>query len=145
MPWSARAVKLLRRCEGVNSLLGLRYRQSRRRCGKRSRRCEVPKRVPINFDPKLSHRMFVYNVQVGKQVFEGCVRDALDGKTRILVTNQLQFLPQVCFVFRSPACRFFGRKSRRLGEMIIGTGLGRIFVEYVASRVQIAGWDEKRE
>ncbi|CAM9904704.1 unnamed protein product, partial [Hapterophycus canaliculatus] len=35
------------------------------------------------------------DAEVGKQVFEGCVRDALDGKTRILVTNQLQFLPQV--------------------------------------------------
>ena len=36
-----------------------------------------------------------WRVQVGKQVFEGCVRDALRGKTRVLVTNQLQFLPQV--------------------------------------------------
>eukprot|EP00904_Undaria_pinnatifida_P009922 jgi/Undpi1/605/HiC_scaffold_10.g04069.m1 len=35
------------------------------------------------------------DAEVGKQVFEGCVRDALVGKTRILVTNQLQFLPQV--------------------------------------------------
>eukprot|EP00752_Nemacystus_decipiens_P001289 g1282.t1 len=35
------------------------------------------------------------DAEVGKQVFEGCVRDALGGKTRLLVTNQLQFLPQV--------------------------------------------------
>ncbi|CAM9778905.1 unnamed protein product, partial [Ectocarpus fasciculatus] len=35
------------------------------------------------------------DAEVGKQVFEGCVRDSLEGKTRILVTNQLQFLPQV--------------------------------------------------
>ncbi|CAB1113175.1 ABC [Ectocarpus sp. CCAP 1310/34] len=35
------------------------------------------------------------DAEVGKQVFERCVRDSLQGKTRILVTNQLQFLPQV--------------------------------------------------
>lgn len=29
------------------------------------------------------------------QVFNGCIKEALGGKTRVLVTNQLHFLPQV--------------------------------------------------
>eukprot|EP00538_Stauroneis_constricta_P012382 CAMPEP_0119570218 /NCGR_PEP_ID=MMETSP1352-20130426/43504_1 /TAXON_ID=265584 /ORGANISM="Stauroneis constricta, Strain CCMP1120" /LENGTH=1567 /DNA_ID=CAMNT_0007619885 /DNA_START=651 /DNA_END=5354 /DNA_ORIENTATION=- len=32
--------------------------------------------------------------EVGRQVFEDCIVDLMQGKTRLLVTNQLQFLPQ---------------------------------------------------
>lgn len=35
------------------------------------------------------------DAHVGKKIFENCVRKELKGKTRILVTHQLQYLPQV--------------------------------------------------
>lgn len=33
------------------------------------------------------------DVHVGRHMFTACIRDALKGKTRLLVTNQLQYLP----------------------------------------------------
>ncbi|GLJ53349.1 hypothetical protein SUGI_1137540 [Cryptomeria japonica] len=43
------------------------------------------------FDDPLS----ALDAHVGRQVFDGCIKDELRGKTRILVTNQLHFLPHV--------------------------------------------------
>ncbi|KAJ0081449.1 hypothetical protein Patl1_11238 [Pistacia atlantica] len=43
------------------------------------------------FDDPLS----ALDVHVGHQVFNSCIKEELRGKTRILVTNQLHFLPQV--------------------------------------------------
>ncbi|EPS73599.1 hypothetical protein M569_01152, partial [Genlisea aurea] len=43
------------------------------------------------FDDPLS----ALDAHVARQVFNNCVKDALAGKTRVLVTNQLHFLPQV--------------------------------------------------
>jgi ABC-type polar amino acid transport system ATPase subunit len=35
---------------------------------------------------------------VGRAIFENCIKDALNGTTRILVTHQLQYLPFVDYV-----------------------------------------------
>ncbi|EEF35769.1 ABC transporter C family member 12 [Ricinus communis] len=43
------------------------------------------------FDDPLS----ALDAHVGRQVFNSCIKEALRGKTRVLVTNQLHFLPQV--------------------------------------------------
>ncbi|KAJ8627273.1 hypothetical protein MRB53_020580 [Persea americana] len=43
------------------------------------------------FDDPLS----ALDAHVGRQVFEKCIKDELQGRTRVLVTNQLHFLPQV--------------------------------------------------
>lgn len=43
------------------------------------------------FDDPLS----ALDAHVGRQVFDRCIRDKLRGKTRVLVTNQLHFLPNV--------------------------------------------------
>ncbi|KAJ4703004.1 ABC transporter C family member 2-like [Melia azedarach] len=43
------------------------------------------------FDDPLS----ALDAHVGRQVFNSCIKKELHGKTRILVTNQLHFLPQV--------------------------------------------------
>ncbi|XP_065882186.1 ABC transporter C family member 2-like isoform X2 [Euphorbia lathyris] len=43
------------------------------------------------FDDPLS----ALDAHVGRQVFNNCIKEELQGKTRILVTNQLHFLPQV--------------------------------------------------
>ncbi|KAJ4703002.1 ABC transporter C family member 2-like [Melia azedarach] len=43
------------------------------------------------FDDPLS----ALDPHVGRQVFNSCIKEELHGKTRILVTNQLHFLPQV--------------------------------------------------
>ncbi|XP_071921352.1 ABC transporter C family member 12 [Coffea arabica] len=43
------------------------------------------------FDDPLS----ALDAQVGRQVFNKCIKEELQGKTRVLVTNQLHFLPQV--------------------------------------------------
>ncbi|KAH7568509.1 hypothetical protein JRO89_XS06G0008600 [Xanthoceras sorbifolium] len=43
------------------------------------------------FDDPLS----ALDAHVGQQVFNSCIKEELHGKTRILVTNQLHFLPQV--------------------------------------------------
>ncbi|KAH7654349.1 Xenobiotic-transporting ATPase protein [Dioscorea alata] len=43
------------------------------------------------FDDPLS----ALDAHVGRQVFDKCIKDELRGKTRVLVTNQLHFLPNV--------------------------------------------------
>ncbi|XP_030512712.1 ABC transporter C family member 12-like isoform X9 [Rhodamnia argentea] len=43
------------------------------------------------FDDPLS----ALDAHVGQQVFNSCIKEDLQGKTRVLVTNQLHFLPQV--------------------------------------------------
>lgn len=43
------------------------------------------------FDDPLS----ALDANVGRQVFNKCIKEELHGKTRVLVTNQLHFLPQV--------------------------------------------------
>ncbi|CAA0823750.1 ABC transporter C family member 2 [Striga hermonthica] len=43
------------------------------------------------FDDPLS----ALDAHVARQVFNNCIKEALEGKTRVLVTNQLHFLPQV--------------------------------------------------
>ncbi|KAK1281545.1 ABC transporter C family member 2 [Acorus calamus] len=43
------------------------------------------------FDDPLS----ALDAHVGRQVFDKCIKDELQGKTRVLVTNQLHFLPYV--------------------------------------------------
>lgn len=43
------------------------------------------------FDDPLS----ALDAHVGQQVFNSCIKEELRGKTRVLVTNQLHFLPQV--------------------------------------------------
>nr|QVT92271.1 ABC transporter [Salvia miltiorrhiza] len=43
------------------------------------------------FDDPLS----ALDANVARQVFNNCIKEALGGKTRVLVTNQLHFLPQV--------------------------------------------------
>ncbi|GMN54603.1 hypothetical protein TIFTF001_023730 [Ficus carica] len=43
------------------------------------------------FDDPLS----ALDARVGRQVFNNCIKQELEGKTRLLVTNQLHFLPQV--------------------------------------------------
>ncbi|WOG86165.1 hypothetical protein DCAR_0205366 [Daucus carota subsp. sativus] len=43
------------------------------------------------FDDPLS----ALDAHVGQEVFNKCIKDELHGKTRVLVTNQLHFLPQV--------------------------------------------------
>ncbi|XP_024982352.1 ABC transporter C family member 12-like isoform X2 [Cynara cardunculus var. scolymus] len=43
------------------------------------------------FDDPLS----ALDTHVGREVFENCIKEELRGKTRVLVTNQLHFLPQV--------------------------------------------------
>ncbi|KAF7134965.1 hypothetical protein RHSIM_Rhsim08G0148600 [Rhododendron simsii] len=43
------------------------------------------------FDDPLS----ALDARVGRQVFNDCIKEELRGKTRVLVTNQLHFLPQV--------------------------------------------------
>nr|GEX49465.1 ABC transporter C family member 12-like [Tanacetum cinerariifolium] len=43
------------------------------------------------FDDPLS----ALDTHVGREVFEKCIKEELRGKTRVLVTNQLHFLPQV--------------------------------------------------
>ncbi|KAK1277908.1 ABC transporter C family member 2 [Acorus gramineus] len=43
------------------------------------------------FDDPLS----ALDAHVGRQVFDKCIKDELQGKTRVLVTNQLHFLPSV--------------------------------------------------
>nr|GFC83178.1 ABC transporter C family member 2-like [Tanacetum cinerariifolium] len=43
------------------------------------------------FDDPLS----ALDAHVARQVFEKCVKEELNGKTRVLVTNQLHFLSQV--------------------------------------------------
>ncbi|KAI8524585.1 hypothetical protein RHMOL_Rhmol13G0160600 [Rhododendron molle] len=43
------------------------------------------------FDDPLS----ALDAHVGRQVFNDCIKEQLQGKTRVLVTNQLHFLPQV--------------------------------------------------
>ncbi|KAL5716112.1 Canalicular multispecific organic anion transporter 1 [Ranunculus cassubicifolius] len=43
------------------------------------------------FDDPLS----ALDAHVGRQVFDKCIKEELQGKTRVLVTNQLHFLPQV--------------------------------------------------
>ncbi|KAK2632393.1 hypothetical protein EUGRSUZ_L01615 [Eucalyptus grandis] len=43
------------------------------------------------FDDPLS----ALDAHVGRQVFNSCIKEDLRGKTRVLVTNQLHFLPQV--------------------------------------------------
>ncbi|KAK9085883.1 hypothetical protein Sjap_026294 [Stephania japonica] len=43
------------------------------------------------FDDPLS----ALDAHVGRQVFDKCIKEELRGKTRVLVTNQLHFLPQV--------------------------------------------------
>nr|QWN59139.1 ATP-binding cassette C transporter [Rehmannia glutinosa] len=43
------------------------------------------------FDDPLS----ALDAHVARQVFNNCIKEALGGKTRVLVTNQLHFLPQV--------------------------------------------------
>lgn len=43
------------------------------------------------FDDPLS----ALDAHVGRQVFNKCIKEELQGKTRVLVTNQLHFLPQV--------------------------------------------------
>ncbi|KAE9454600.1 hypothetical protein C3L33_13490, partial [Rhododendron williamsianum] len=43
------------------------------------------------FDDPLS----ALDAHVGRQVFSYCIKEELQGKTRVLVTNQLHFLPQV--------------------------------------------------
>ncbi|KAJ6796498.1 ABC transporter C family member 2-like [Iris pallida] len=43
------------------------------------------------FDDPLS----ALDAHVGRQVFDQCIKDKLRGKTRVLVTNQLHFLPNV--------------------------------------------------
>ncbi|KAK6917096.1 ABC transporter-like, ATP-binding domain [Dillenia turbinata] len=43
------------------------------------------------FDDPLS----ALDAHVGRQVFNKCIKEELKGKTRVLVTNQLHFLPQV--------------------------------------------------
>ncbi|XP_073280878.1 ABC transporter C family member 12-like isoform X1 [Primulina huaijiensis] len=43
------------------------------------------------FDDPLS----ALDAHVGRQVFNRCIKEELGGKTRVLVTNQLHFLPQV--------------------------------------------------
>ncbi|XAR72527.1 Xenobiotic-transporting ATPase [Bertholletia excelsa] len=43
------------------------------------------------FDDPLS----ALDAHVGRQVFSSCIKEVLQGKTRVLVTNQLHFLPQV--------------------------------------------------
>ncbi|XP_028090849.1 ABC transporter C family member 2-like isoform X7 [Camellia sinensis] len=43
------------------------------------------------FDDPLS----ALDAHVGRQVFNNCIKGELQGKTRVLVTNQLHFLPQV--------------------------------------------------
>ncbi|XP_052179623.1 ABC transporter C family member 12-like isoform X3 [Diospyros lotus] len=43
------------------------------------------------FDDPLS----ALDAHVGRQVFYNCIKEELQGKTRVLVTNQLHFLPQV--------------------------------------------------
>ncbi|KAM7270310.1 hypothetical protein ACFE04_029524 [Oxalis oulophora] len=47
------------------------------------------------FDDPLS----ALDAHVGKQVFNSCIKEELRGKTRVLVTNQLHFLPQVDRIF----------------------------------------------
>ncbi|KAI3852205.1 hypothetical protein MKX03_012277, partial [Papaver bracteatum] len=43
------------------------------------------------FDDPLS----ALDAHVGRQVFDKCIKEELQGRTRVLVTNQLHFLPQV--------------------------------------------------
>ncbi|CAK7350711.1 unnamed protein product [Dovyalis caffra] len=43
------------------------------------------------FDDPLS----ALDAHVGRKVFDSCIKEELQGKTRVLVTNQLHFLPQV--------------------------------------------------
>nr|QWN59146.1 ATP-binding cassette C transporter [Rehmannia glutinosa] len=43
------------------------------------------------FDDPLS----ALDAHIARQVFNNCIKEALGGKTRVLVTNQLHFLPQV--------------------------------------------------
>ncbi|KAF9620671.1 hypothetical protein IFM89_013971 [Coptis chinensis] len=43
------------------------------------------------FDDPLS----ALDAHVGRQVFDECIKEELQGKTRVLVTNQLHFLPEV--------------------------------------------------
>ncbi|KAI8900330.1 P-loop containing nucleoside triphosphate hydrolase protein [Globomyces pollinis-pini] len=38
------------------------------------------------------------DAHVGRHLFEKCIRTAMNGKTRLLVTHQLHFLPQVDFI-----------------------------------------------
>ncbi|GAV87978.1 ABC_tran domain-containing protein/ABC_membrane domain-containing protein [Cephalotus follicularis] len=47
------------------------------------------------FDDPLS----ALDAHVGRQVFNSCIKEELRGKTRVLVTNQLHFLPQVDRIF----------------------------------------------
>ena len=46
---------------------------------------------------KLKKLLFKLNISLisNLQVFNSCIKDKLQGKTRVLVTNQLHFLPQV--------------------------------------------------
>jgi len=46
---------------------------------------------------KLKKLLFKLNISLisNLQVFNSCIKDELQGKTRVLVTNQLHFLPQV--------------------------------------------------
>ncbi|XP_024518371.1 ABC transporter C family member 2 isoform X2 [Selaginella moellendorffii] len=47
------------------------------------------------FDDPLS----ALDAHVGREVFDKCLRDELRGKTRVLATNQLHFLPHVDYIF----------------------------------------------
>lgn len=49
------------------------------------------------FDDPLS----ALDAHVARQVFESCIKGSLHGKTRVMVTNQLHFLP--CERVMSPA------------------------------------------
>lgn len=41
------------------------------------------------------HEICIYEIHLCLQVFNNCIKQELEGKTRLLVTNQLHFLPQV--------------------------------------------------
>ena len=61
-----------------------------------SRITHTPSPSIPNPKPSAPPRTFPANQQVGREVFEGCIRSGpLGPKARLLVTNQLQFLPYV--------------------------------------------------
>ncbi|CAM9715367.1 unnamed protein product, partial [Chrysoparadoxa australica] len=64
--------------------------------GGQKQRLSIARAVYSNADLYLlDDPLSALDAQVGKEVFDGCIMDELAGKTRILVTNQLQYLPRV--------------------------------------------------
>ncbi|KAF5342067.1 hypothetical protein D9611_001575 [Ephemerocybe angulata] len=82
--------------------------------------CDTPIQI---FDDPLS----ALDAHVGKAVFQNVLQDSLQGKTRILVTHTLHFLPQVDYIYAVSEGRIVEQGTY---EELMGTG--EAFSKFIA-------------